>query len=231
MRAVRPQPLRTWLTWVVLACVVLISRVAWAQPTDDDVVPSAPPPGGAGAPTNGEAGAADQGDAGARAPDPYAEHDEGAGRMPQLPAGEAELARGLPIVAIETVGNRRVSFEDIMTYLRMKAGQLFRPEDLSRDVREMWESGYFDDIVVELTRTDDGVRLRFILRERSTVREVTFEGNQQLDQEKLQEAVEVKANTILSYPAIRRSVQKIRDMYAEQGYFLAEVEHEVLPQR
>ena len=45
------------------------------------------------------------------------------------------------------------------------------------------------------------------------------------------EAIEVKANTILSHPAIRRSIQKIRDMYAEKGYFLAEVESEVVPQK
>ena len=49
--------------------------------------------------------------------------------------------------------------------------------------------------------------------------------------EDLGEAVEVKPNTILSHPAINRTIQKIRDMYAEKGYFLAEVKSEVVPQK
>ncbi len=36
---------------------------------------------------------------------------------------------------------------------------------------------------------------------------------------------------MLSQPAIRRSVQKIRDMYAEKGYFLAEAESSTIPMR
>src|SRR5690606_9994804 len=57
------------------------------------------------------------------------------------------------------------------------------------------------------------------------------EGNEQIESEDLTEAIEVKDNTILSRPAIQRSIQKIRDMYAEQGYFLAEAESEVIPQQ
>jgi len=152
------------------------------------------------------------------------------GTAPEVPPTEAEQARGQPIAAIDIAGNQRVSADDIMTYLREKPGQMFRPEDLSRDVRELWDSGYFDDIQVDLTRRDDGVRLRFLLRERSNIAGVEYEGNAEVETEKIEEAVEVKANTILSYPAIRRTVQKIRDLYAEKGYFLAEVDYEVTPQ-
>ena len=47
----------------------------------------------------------------------------------------------------------------------------------------------------------------------------------------MNEVVEVKPNTILSVPAVRRSVQKIKDAYGEKGYFLADVEYEVKPAR
>ena len=165
------------------------------------------------------------------ASDPYAGEDPAAmGSAPAIPASDAELARGMPVLAIDIAGNQRVATEDVLTYLRLKPGQLFRPEELTRDVRELWDAGYFDDIVVDMSRTDDGVRLRFIVRERSNIKQVDYEGNTQIDKEKFDEALDVKAGTILSYPAIRRAVQKIRDMYAEEGYFLAEVESEVVPQ-
>jgi outer membrane protein insertion porin family len=145
--------------------------------------------------------------------------------------GEAEAARGLPIVAIEVDGNRRVTKDDIKSYLRERASQSFEPEALSKDVRELWGSGFFDDIEVDLDRTDSGVTLRFTVRERPSVSKVEFDDNDEIDDDDLKEAIEVKENTVLSYPAIQRSIQKIRDMYAEKGYFLAEAKSEVVPQK
>lgn len=139
----------------------------------------------------------------------------------------AAQARGSAIVDVEVVGNRRISSEDVRNYLRLRVGDPFSPEKLAQDVRELWASGYFEDVEVDLERTASGVRLRFIVRERPSIRQVEFTGNDELDDDELLEAIEVKVDSILSQPAIRRSVQKIRDMYAEKGYFLAEVEHSI----
>jgi outer membrane protein insertion porin family len=149
----------------------------------------------------------------------------------RLPAGAAEQAEGQPIAALEIVGNRRVGREDVMSYLRMKPGHLFKVENLTGDVRALWDSGFFEDIQVDLTSKDKGLTLRFIVRERPNIKEVSYEGNDELDNDKLNEAVEVKPNTILSIPAVRRSVQKIKDAYSEKGYFLADVDYTVTPSR
>ncbi len=141
---------------------------------------------------------------------------------------EAEQARGLPIAEIRVAGNRRITSDDILAYLAEKPGQAFSPEALSKDVRELWTSGFFDDIEVDLEREGGKVRLRFLVRERPNVSSIEFEGNSEIDTEDLVEAIEVKENSIISYPAIQRSIQKIRDKYAEQGYFLAEAESGVV---
>jgi outer membrane protein insertion porin family len=147
------------------------------------------------------------------------------------PASETDRAKGLPIVGIEVLGNRRVTKEDVKSYLRERAGQPFSPEALSKDVRELWGSGFFDDVEVDLDRSDAGVTLRFTVRERSNIAKVEFTNNDEIDDDDLKEAIEVKESTVLSYPAIQRSIQKIRDMYAEKGYFLAEAKSEVVPQK
>lgn len=155
----------------------------------------------------------------------------GVSSAPPLPQGAAELARGLPILRIVVSGNRRITSEDVLTYLRERPGQEFVPEILTQDVRELYGSGFFDDIEVDLERLEEGVVLRFQVRERPSVSAVKFEGNTEIDDDDLTEAIELKASTILSPPAVRRSIQKIRDLYAEKGYFLAEVESETVPQR
>ncbi len=183
-------------------------------PSDDDVVPAFPLDGGF------------EDDGGAAAPP-----TQPAGPTINIPQSEAERAEGTPIVRIDISGNRRVAKDDILSYLRQKPGHLFKVENLSSDVRALWDSGFFDDVEVDMSREDRGVVLRFLVRERPNIKGVEFEGNSEIENDKLQEAIEIKANTILSVPAVRRSVQKIKDAYAEKGYFLADVDSTIEPQR
>lgn len=190
-------------------------------------------------PASADGGAALAQDAGAPA-EHEEEHGQGGAAAPptqaagptvNIPQSEAERAEGSPVMRIEIRGNRRVAKEDIVSYLREKPGHLFKIENLASDVRALWDSGFFDDIEVDMAREDHGVVLRFLVRERPNIKAVEFEGNSEIENDKLQEAIEVKANTILSVPAVRRSVQKIKDAYAEKGYFLADVESAIEPQR
>ena len=174
-----------------------------------------------------DAGAAsDGGDAGApqqTATNPLAPNV----RLPQSPSEKVE---GEPIVGIEVKDNRRIASEDILSYVREKIGQPFRVEALASDVRSIWDSGNFEDVQVDLTEVARGVRLRFKVVERPNIKAIEFEGNDELDNDKLTEVVEVKPNTILNLPQVRRSVDKIKDAYRDKGYLLADVTQVVEPQ-
>jgi outer membrane protein insertion porin family len=210
------------------------------QAAPGGAAPGGAAPGGAapgGASADGGAPAAPTGDAGAPA-DPAAQAAAAqaaaaAASAPQvrLPPTLAEQSEGLPIGSLEIVGNRRVGRDDVLSYLREKPGHLFKVDNLTSDVHGLWDSGFFEDIQVDLTTNDKGIVLRFIVRERPNIKEITYEGNDELDNDKLNEAVELKPNTILSIPAVRRSVQKIKDAYAEKGFFLADVDYTVVQQR
>jgi outer membrane protein insertion porin family len=214
--------MRTTITRVFFASAALLlaifafSRVAWAQTLDGGSVADAAAPAV-------DAAEADGG--GPTAPEPTG------APVIRIPPTEAEKAENSPIVAIDIKGNRRVAKEDIEPLLREKPGAPFHVEALTSDVRALWDQGFFEDIEVDLTRTDRGVVLHFLVRERPNIKAVEFEGNEEIDDDKLQEAIEVKANMILSVPGVRRSVQKIKDAYAEKGYFLADVEFTIDPQR
>jgi len=212
MRRHHPAIVRAWGNF---ACrfLVLVLAITWTRVSSAQ---TAEPPGGVGT---------------LDAPAPLGANRSASAPLSNLPTSEIEAARDLTIVAIDVAGNRRVTSQDILTYLHERVADAFVPERLSQDVRELWNSGFFDDVEVDLERSDAGVKLRFTVRERANVTIVEIEGNDEIDDDDIQEAIELKANTILSYPAINRSVQKIRDMYAEKGYFLSEVDSEVIPQR
>ncbi|WP_437961635.1 outer membrane protein assembly factor BamA [Sorangium sp. So ce119] len=225
---------------VFVAAVALPPRLAAAQAPGG--APGAQPPGGGATPSPAPAGVAAPPDpaspAGGAQPGAAGTPVQGAADAAEptidLAPTEAELARGQPVVQVTVAGNRRVSTEDVLVYLgQTRVGRPFTPEGLARDVRELWDSGLFDDVEVDLTRRDDGVSLRVLVRERPSIKAIEFSGNNEINSEDLTEAlsVEVKPGTILSYAAIRRGVQKLRDKYAEEGYFLAEVSYEVKPER
>lgn len=223
---------------VVFTITGLSPRVAFAQ--GGPPAGAAQPPAPKEAAGQGDEEGADEGEAEPSAPTtngaaaPGARPEEAAQPVPTLAPTEAELARGQPVARVVIAGNRRISADDIRAYLgTARVGKPFTPEGLARDVRELWDSGFFEDVEVDLTRRDDGVHLRILVRERPNIKTIEFEGNQNISAEDLTEAlsVEVKTGTILSYNAIRRGIQKLRDKYAEEGYFLAEVSYETVPQR
>jgi outer membrane protein insertion porin family len=222
-----------WLALVATFAFLLVGGPARPARADDA---GAPPPGGAveaadaGAPVPA-APAAPAAPTAVAAPAADAPPEPA---PPELAPTPAELARGAPIAKVVLAGNRRIAAEDIAGYLQqMRPGKTFTPEGLSKDVRELWDSGYFEDIEVDLTKKDDGVYLRILVRERPSIKAVEFTGNEKIDKDDLTEAVsvELKAGNILSYAAIRRGLQKLRDKYAEDGYFLSEVSYEVVPQK
>jgi outer membrane protein insertion porin family len=206
------------LFWPQYGFAQAASDAGAADAALDPGTAAAPPPPAA---TSGTSGAA--GDA----------FDPAMGATPtvRIPQSEAEKAEGLPIAKIEVSGNRRVALDDVATYLREKPGQLFRVENLSGDVRALWDAGFFDDIEADLERKDQGVVLRFLVRERPNIKAIEFSGNDEIENDKINEIVEIKTNTILSIPAVRRSANKIKDAYAEKGFFLADVDFKVDPLR
>jgi outer membrane protein insertion porin family len=242
----RVAPWRILVIALAALVLVLVETVAFAQTRDAGAPPAARDAGAAmttaakdgGAPAAAKDGgaaptttapAADGGAPDAAAPEP--EVAGPTGPTIRIPPTEGEKAEGSPIVAVDVSGNRKTTKDEILSYLKEKIGEPFKMETLTQDVHALWDAGFFDDIEADLTRNDRGVTLRFLVRERPNVKSVEYEGNVEIDADKLGEAVEVKPNTILSVPAVRRSIEKIKDAYQEKGYFLAEADFTIVPQR
>jgi outer membrane protein insertion porin family len=148
------------------------------------------------------------------------------------PHGDVERATGLVIAKVTLAGNRRVPSEDLAGYLEhLRPNQVFSPEGLTADVRALWASDLLDDVSVDLRVEDAGVVLRITVRERPSIDTITFAGNHAIDGDDLEEALgnELRAGDLLGHAAIGRAVQKLRDKYAEEGFYLAEVKSEIVP--
>ncbi len=157
----------------------------------------------------------------------------GAGQARRGAGGDGILGREafehLPIVAVNVQGNLKIETDAILDAIRARPGTTYTTERIRRDVKALFALGLFRDIQVDAGRRDDGVVLTFIVVEKPSIRTVRVEGNDKLEKEDIQEVITLKLYAILNESDVQENVLLIKDLYAEKGYYLAEVEPEIVP--
>ncbi len=142
---------------------------------------------------------------------------------------EAEPFVGQPIGSIHFSGNRRTEDEAIKSIILVQPGQTFDPRSLRRDVLSVWKMGFFDDVRIEASDEDGKVSLTFVVKEKPAIRKIFVAGAEEVGLDKINEVLDVKPRTIIDMAKVRRNEEKIRDLYVEKGYYLAEVASIVKP--
>jgi outer membrane protein insertion porin family len=132
---------------------------------------------------------------------------------------------GRKIRRIEFEGTRRVERDDALAKSRLRVGAPCIDEEITSAARRLWDMDFFDDLVFEAEPVGDyEVDLRITVKERPVIGEIRFEGNDDVSDEDIEKELTLKQGEILSMPKLRAQITKIRDVFAEEGYFLAEVE-------
>jgi outer membrane protein insertion porin family len=134
-----------------------------------------------------------------------------------------------PISEIRFRGNRRVESEAMLLELDSNIGELVTPEKLARDIKALWALGYFDDVYVEGELSPAGVVLTFVVKERPTVRKIIVEGNTKIKLDDINGVLDLSTNAVLDLGAVKANVEKVKALYTEKGFFLAEVDYAVRP--
>ncbi|MGW8320325.1 MAG: outer membrane protein assembly factor BamA, partial [Thermodesulfobacteriota bacterium] len=143
---------------------------------------------------------------------------------------EIETGEALPIVkAIEVEGGQRIEPDVIFLRIRTKEGDRVDRKTIREDIRTIMETGYFRQVSVEALPVEGGVKIVYHVEERPTIREVRYEGVKELEEDDLKEVVTIQPNTFLNIGALKENVEKIRKLYANEGYFRADVEYEAEP--
>jgi len=151
---------------------------------------------------------------------------------PEPPAGPGiptTVCDGKTISAIGVRGQGRVSREDILATIALRTGVPCNGPDVTRDVRSLWDMGYFADVRVDAVVKGETVALTFVVKERPAVGSIILDGNDEVDKSDIDEKMTLETGAVLSEPAVREQLEKIRQLYAEKGFFLAQVRYELEP--
>jgi outer membrane protein insertion porin family len=93
-----------------------------------------------------------------------------------LPGTAAAQQTNEVVQDIDVIGNRRIPKESITSRIYTKAGDVYDEAALQRDLRSVWNTGYFDDVRIEREQGSKGWIIHFYVREKPTIRTIDYHG-------------------------------------------------------
>lgn len=132
------------------------------------------------------------------------------------------------VESIEFRGARRVPQDTLRTLIITKKGDALDEDVLHRDFMSLWNTGRFDDIVLEREKGKSGWIIRYNLTERRVVRSIKYEGNKSISVSDIldrfkERHVGLSVEQQFEQSRVARAVQVLKEFEAEHGRQFATV--------
>jgi len=143
------------------------------------------------------------------------------GRITDAPAPQQNVA-GV-IERFEAVGNTSVASDTIRVYLGVNPGDPYDAAAIQRNFLNLWQTGLFDDIKIEVDKGDTGVVVRAVVKERARIGSVEYRGNKEMNQTKVNEALErdkidLHIGNTIEQTLVKRAAEAIKRAYTDAGF-------------
>ena len=131
------------------------------------------------------------------------------------------------IDSVQVAGNRRVESEAVLAVVESKKGESLDDDTLDRDLRAIFSMGYFTDVAVQTQEGPSGAIVIFNVTEKPSIGSITFRGNKKIKTDDLSKEAGIKLYSIFNPADIRQSVNRIRDLYMQKGYYNVEIAEKI----
>jgi len=135
---------------------------------------------------------------------------------------------GGTIEEIAVRGNQRIEPATIMSYLTVRPGDPFDPEQLDNSLKRLFDTGLFADV----SFSRQGNTLVINVTENPIINRIVFDGNESKDDEELGEEVQLRPRLVFTRAKVRADVERMLTLYRRSGRFAAVIEPKIvqLPQ-
>ncbi|HSY73962.1 MAG TPA: outer membrane protein assembly factor BamA [Dongiaceae bacterium] len=129
-------------------------------------------------------------------------------------------------VDVKFVGPASVSEQFIRSNIRVKAGDIYHPNNTQDDIHSLYGTGQFYNIRVTADPADDGgVNLTYIVQLCPRITEIKLDGNKELSDSKLRKKIKSKVGEPLDEQKLFTAVQDIKKLYEQNGYPQTQVKY------
>lgn len=138
-------------------------------------------------------------------------------------ARESKGYENLTVTKVTFEGNKNETSSSLQDALKMTAGTKFTTVGMQDDIRSLYETGWFYDIVPTFTRVPEGVQIVYHMAENPVLTELEVEGNTRISTHDIKKAMDLKEGQVVNAREVNIGARKVESLYAEQGYILAKV--------
>jgi len=127
------------------------------------------------------------------------------------------------ITAIVVQGNENISKDLIISQIASNLGDLFSKENIEKDLKAVYDLGYFKDVKIKLESFRDGYKVVFIVVENLPIKEISIEGNTIVSEEEMREVMVLKEGQIFCQKILKNDLDRISQLYKDLGYLLINI--------
>ena len=127
---------------------------------------------------------------------------------------------------VDIIGNRRLRKDDIIYYIQTRAGDVYNPAQIERDLQAILQLGFFDKVGTRVAVEDaprGGYRVIFEVKELPIIRDIQFEGLKSVSESDVLKAfrekrVGVSKEAILDPVKLKNAERVMKELLAAKGH-------------
>ncbi len=127
------------------------------------------------------------------------------------------------VVKVDIKGLVRTDKLSVMDVIKTKVGGKYSIEKVDNDIRCIYSLGFYNEVKADVEDVKGGKSVAFILKEKPSIRFITFVGNKRFKDKELLKNCETKAYRILTPDLVTESIEKMKALYTRKGRYLTEI--------
>ena len=139
------------------------------------------------------------------------------------PVPAAQTTPGYNIVEVVVEGNKIATVSLITGVAALEPGMSLAPNLISDIIRRLYRLGIFSNISIEAEQVTGGLKVFIVVDELPRLSGIEFSGNKKINSSELKKSIGLGVGGYISPYLTHRGLQKISEMYADKGYFQAEI--------
>lgn len=141
-----------------------------------------------------------------------------------IPLSEREKVDTTLVVSdVEVIGNTHLPDSAIRALIPVKAGEYFSKNKIIEGHKNLIESGFFRDVMPDVIKTRDGVKVVYNVLENPVINGINIIGNTVYSTSDLLKIIQTQPGKVFNINTIREDRDRIMKKYQDDGYVLAEV--------
>ncbi len=131
------------------------------------------------------------------------------------------------IADIQVHGLHFIDPDRVLMRVSTSVGDPFDADNIDRDVRSIWDLGYFNDVSAEVVPGMGGQILIFNVVEKPRIEDMRVEGSDAVSIGDITEAMSTHTGSVLNQKVLADDLHKVTELYHQKGFYLADVTYEV----